>query len=102
MRSSRNMKLSAYLNEERNINSEVATIKKLVKSYIKDRKDLTAKLYDEIGSKTIKMAKNLTENEMEDYMYSLKNWLDTKTINSEPDIVSDIETIINAVIEKYY
>ena len=93
-------KLGKYiLDEERNINSDVSIIKKMVKVYMSKTKQLRADLYDNMGKKAIGMTKNVTENEMEDFKYQLRDWI-TKT--GEVDISNGFETIIDAVIDKKF
>jgi hypothetical protein len=93
-------KLSTYiLDEDRNINSDVSSIKKMVKGYMNKTKQLRADLFDNMGKKAIGMTKNVTENEMEDFKYQLRDWI---TKSGELDISNSFETIIDAVIEKKY
>jgi hypothetical protein len=93
-------KLKDYiLDEERNVSSDIASIKKMVKVYMGKTKKLRADLFDSIGKKAISMSNDITENEMEDFKYQLRDWI-TKT--GEIDISNNIEIIIDAIIEKKY
>jgi len=94
-------KLEHYiLNEkDRNINSDIAIIKKSIKSYIDKRKKLRASLYDEIGKKAISLSKSVTENEMENFKYEITIWMNGI---GENDMGYNIESLIDAIIEKCY
>jgi hypothetical protein len=93
-------KLGKYMiDEERNTNSDIASIKKMIKGYMGKTKKLRADLFDTIGKKAISMSSDITENEMEDFKYQLKNWIER---TGEVDIASNIEIIIDAIIEKKY
>ena len=93
-------KLGKYiLDEERNVSSDVASIKKMVKGYMVKTKKLRADLFDTIGKKAISMSNDITENEMEDVKYQLRDWI-TKT--GEINISNNLEIIIDAIIDKKY
>ena len=94
-------KLEQYiLDEERNINSDLSTIKKMVKGYIDKRKKIKGVLFDEIGKKTISMTKTFTENEIEDFKYQIINWM--SKMGGETDLTGNIEALIDVIIEKKY
>jgi hypothetical protein len=93
-------KLGKYiLDEERNVSSDVASIKKMVKGYMVKTKKLRADLFDTIGKKAISMSNDITENEMEDVKYQIYYWVQKM---GEESLGHNIEIIIDAIIEKKY
>jgi len=95
-------RLQRYLYEERNIDSDLSDIKKFIKGYMDKRKKLKADMYDNVGKKVINMTKSLDSNEIENFKYMVTNWINDRSKIDEEGLSSDIETIIDAVIEKYY
>jgi hypothetical protein len=94
------MKLSKYIREERNIKSDLSEVKSTITDKMKKISNLKIDMYEEIGKKAISMTKSIEENEMEDFKYTLLQWIEKKY--KDNNMLIDVEDIINAVIEKYY
>jgi hypothetical protein len=94
------MKLSKYIREERNIKSDLSEVKSSITDKMKKISNLKIDMYEEIGKKAISMTKSIEENEMEDFKYTLLQWIEKKY--KDNNMLIDVEDIINAVIEKYY
>ena len=96
------MKLENYLKEERNIGSDISIVKKYVKDYISKKKKLKIDLYENVGKKAKSLAKSVEETEMEDFKYSIADWISNTVEQEDIWLSSDVATIIDAVIDKFY
>jgi hypothetical protein len=94
-------KLTQYLNEGRNVKSDMSEIKKMIKSNMKKISAIKSQMYEDIGKKFIAMTKSLEEGEIEDLKYTISNWTD-ETYSDLPGLSADINTIVDAIIRKYY
>jgi hypothetical protein len=68
---------------------------------MKEISAIKSELYEKMGKKFISMTKSLEEGEIEDLKYTISNWVD-ETYSDLPGLSTDINTIVDAIIRKYY
>ena len=82
-------KLEHYLTEARNLQSDIGKIKKIVKSYVKQRDGLRVKMLNDVDRIIDSVSKSVKDEDYEAFKDQVFSWFDDIKDNiQEPDLES--------------